>query len=61
MIVCDDFVEEDYYSRDYCKYCCTGYGNYVKFGYINRSVQENHDEDCIYRLAVEILEEEYNE
>ena len=52
-----NFVGEDYSSRDYCKYCHRQYGNYNKFGYLERSIQENHEEDCIYRLANEVLED----
>jgi len=52
----NSFLAEDYYSRDYCKYCYVEYGNYDKFGHYKKSVQDNHKEDCLYRMAVEVLE-----
>lgn len=51
-----NFLGEDYYSRDYCKYCYRSYGNYNKFGYDKKSTQDNHEPDCLHRLASELLE-----
>ena len=52
----DSFLTEDIYLRDYCKYCHREYGNYY-LGCNKKSIQENHKPDCLYRLAVEVLEE----
>jgi hypothetical protein len=41
-------IAEDSQSRDYCIYCGNIYGN-VKYR------AETHKEDCIHRLATEIL------
>jgi hypothetical protein len=53
----DSFLAEDHQSMDYCKYCSAIYGNYLKRGCDKRSTQENHEPDCLHRLAVEVLEE----
>jgi len=52
-----NFLAEDGYARDYCKYCDREYGNYYKRKYDKRPVQETHEPDCLHRLAVEILEQ----
>ena len=55
-----NFLGEDYYSRDYCKYCNRNYRNYDKFGYDKKSTQDNHKPDCLHRLASELLEGKEN-
>jgi hypothetical protein len=57
QLVQNNFLAEDHYARDYCKYCLTEYGNYFKRGFDKQSTQTNHKPDCLYRLAVEVLEE----
>jgi hypothetical protein len=52
-----NFLAEDGYARDYCKYCRNEYGNYYKRGFDKQSTQVNHEPDCLHRLAVEILEQ----
>jgi len=53
----DWFILEDDHSSDYCKYCNRNYGNYEKFGHSKKSIKENHKDDCLYRLANEVLYE----
>jgi hypothetical protein len=53
-ILDSSFISENIRSEDYCIYCDAIYGNYQKFGFANKTVQDNHEEDCIYRLAYEI-------
>jgi hypothetical protein len=48
------YLAEDSRSCDYCKYCDKRYGNFEKFGHNKKSIQENHKENCLYRLAVEL-------
>jgi hypothetical protein len=55
-----NFIAEDMSSVDYCIYCNRTYGNYERFGFIQKSVEDNHEEDCLHRMAWELLKEESN-
>jgi len=56
-ILMSGFIHEDDQSRDYCKYCYRNYGNYSMFSLSNNPVENNHEEDCVYRLAFELNKE----
>jgi hypothetical protein len=50
--ITSNFVREDYYSRDYCKFCGATYGNVLKI-----EGEPFHHIDCEVLKAKRILEE----
>lgn len=48
----DSFVEEDYYSCDYCKWCGMEYGNAALM--IKQGKKLTHNAECPYLVAQDL-------